>query len=165
MTSRNNSQRRRLVFARNTRRKTRRNSNVAAAATQATHVNGNVAHSIQMFFSMLTNIRLYHWTTTSYARHTGSGALYDTLSSLIDQFVETFMGRYARPEFKHDANAFSVEVNQLNDDNVVDVLNMYCDFLQHEIPKHVDKSDSDLLNIRDEMLGEIHKTMYLFTLH
>jgi hypothetical protein len=136
-----------------TTRKSRRTSNLAAQ---------NLADCIQMFFNMLMNIRFYHWTTSSYSRHTGSGALYDSLSSLIDQFVETYMGRYQRPQFKE--NTTNIQVKQHNDDSILDLLHNYTLFLTHEVPKYVNHSDSDLLNIRDEILGEINKTIYLFTL-
>lgn len=139
-------------------RKTRRNIHYEGGA-----VNHNVANIVQGFFNMLMHIRLYHWSTTSYARHTSSGALYDTLSLLIDQFVETYMGRYKRPEF--EKNTFNVQVKQCNDHSIIETLGEYCHFLEDEVPKYVNKSDSDLLNIRDEILAEINKTLYLYTLN
>ena len=116
---------------------------------------------IQIFFNMLLNIRLYHWSTTSYSRHTASGALYDLLSTLIDTFVETYMGRYKRPAYQND---FDVQVKQLNDSTINDALKEYSDFLKYILPKYLKDSDTDLYNIRDSILGEINKTMYLFTL-
>lgn len=117
---------------------------------------------VQVFFNIILNLRLYHWSTISYARHTGSGALYDTLSELSDQFVETYMGRYKRPEFK---STFNVQVKQFNDANIVDALREYVQFLKYEVPNYLKDSDTDLTNIRDEMVGEINKTLYLFTLN
>lgn len=117
---------------------------------------------VQVFFNMLLNIRLYHWSTTSYARHTGSGALYDALGLLIDQFTETYMGRYKRPEFK---SSFNVQVKQFHDSNISEALREYVQFLKYEVPNYLKESDTDLLNIRDEMVAEINKTMYLFTLN
>jgi hypothetical protein len=117
---------------------------------------------VQVFFNMILNIRLYHWSTTSYARHTGSGALYDSLSELADTFVETYMGRYKRPEFKSN---FNVQVKQFNDENIVEALREYVQFLKYEVPNYLKDSDTDLTNIRDEMVGEINKTLYLFTLN
>ena len=123
----------------------------------------NVAGSVQIFFKMLMNIKLYHWSTTTYSRHIASGELFDKLLELIDQYVETFMGRYKRPEFKNPE--FNVHVRQLNDDNVVEVLKEYTQFLERDLSKELNETDSDLLNIRDEILGEINKTIYLFTLY
>lgn len=117
---------------------------------------------VQVFFNMLLNIKLYHWSTTSYARHTGSGALYDSLSGLIDQFIETYMGRYKRPEFK---STFNVQVKQFDDENIEDVLSEYVQFLKYDVPNYLKESDTDIMNIRDEIMGEINKTLYLFTLN
>ena len=84
-----------------------------------------------------------------------------TLSALSDQFVETYMGRYKRPEFK---SAFSVQVKQFNDANIVEALREYVQFLKYEVPNYLKDSDTDLLNIRDEMLGLFNKLSYLLTL-
>jgi hypothetical protein len=117
---------------------------------------------VQVFFNMILNIRLYHWSTTSHARHVASGALYDNLSNLSDEFIETYMGRYKRPEYK---GPFNIQVKQFNDSNIVDALREYIQFLKYETPKYLKESDTDLLNIRDEMLANINKTQYLFTLN
>lgn len=115
---------------------------------------------IQVFFNVLLNVKLYHWNTTNFARHKASDELYGSLNESIDKFVEVYMGRYSRPEFK----TFDVKVKQLNDKNVIEVLDDYIAFLKYEVPNHVKDTDTDLLNIRDEMLAEFNKTLYLFTL-
>ena len=118
---------------------------------------------VQVFFHMMLNLKLYHWETVKYARHIGSDNLHGALSTLIDQFVEVYMGRYSRPKFK---TSFNIEVNQYDDENIIPILNDYITFLKEELPKYLKKdgSDTDLLNIRDEMLSELNKTLYLFTL-
>lgn len=117
---------------------------------------------VQVFFNMLLNIKLYHWETRIYARHKASCDLHSSLTDLTDKFIEVYMGRYSRPEF---TNAFDVKVSQLNDTNIKSALNEYVKFLKYELPKNVKESDTDLLNIRDEMLGEFNKTLYLLTLN
>ena len=37
--------------------------------------------------------------------------------------------------------------------------------LIEEVPKGLKKTDTDLINIRDEMLAELNQLLYLFTLH
>lgn len=37
-------------------------------------------------------------------------------------------------------------------------------FLKTEVPEYLDDADTDLLNIRDEMLGVLNHTKYLLTL-
>jgi hypothetical protein len=117
---------------------------------------------VQVFFHMLLNIKLYHWETTSYARHKASDDLHSGLSGLIDQFVEVYMGRYRRPEYK---TSFRIQVKQLDDTSILNALSEYIAFLKEEVPKYVSESDTDILNIRDEMLGCFNKTLYLFTLN
>lgn len=118
-------------------------------------------HIIQVFFHMLLTIKLYHWETTNFARHKASDELHGKLSTLTDKFIEVYMGAYNRPKF---TSTFSVKVRQLDDRSIIDILNEYITFLKYELPKFVNKSDTDLLNIRDEILTEIHQTLYLFTL-
>jgi hypothetical protein len=36
--------------------------------------------------------------------------------------------------------------------------------LQNDLPEELEKTDTDLLNIRDEMLGLLNKTKYLLLL-
>ncbi len=44
------------------------------------------------------------------------------------------------------------------------VLNSFEDYLMNELPKEIDDSQTELLNIRDEMLGVVQQTKYLLTL-
>lgn len=117
---------------------------------------------IQVFFHMLLNIKLYHWETKMFSRHKASDELHGSLSDLIDKFIEVYMGRYNRPEFN---GSFNIKVKELNDSNIIEVLHKYIKFLKHDISKYVKDSDTDLLNIRDEILAEFNKTLYLFTLN
>lgn len=110
---------------------------------------------------MLLNIKLYHWETKTFSRHKASDELHSKLSELIDKFIEVYIGGYTRPIFNE---VFKIKVNQLDDNNIKDVLHEYIRFLQYKIPKYIKESDTHLLNIRDEMLAEINKTLYLFTL-
>ena len=117
---------------------------------------------IHVFFNMLLNIKLYHWETTNYARHIASDNLYSSLNELIDQFIEVYMGRYRRPEFK---TTFNIQVKQFNDDNIVDAINEYIQYLKYDMPSYLKESDTDLLNIRDEIVADLNKILYLFTLN
>jgi hypothetical protein len=116
---------------------------------------------VKLFFHMNLNIKLYHWQTTSYARHKATCDLHDVLSGLSDQFIEVYMGRYERPEFKEP---FTVMVKELSDKNAKELLEEYSTVLKKEVTKYIKSNDTDLMNIRDEMLAAINKTMYLFTL-
>lgn len=116
---------------------------------------------IKIFFHMQHSIKLYHWQTTSYPRHIATCKLLDDLNPLIDSFVETFIGKYIRPSFNND---LVLSISEHSNDDIVKLFNRYVKFLSTDLMKYVSPNDTDLLNIRDEMLGLFNKTLYLFTL-
>ena len=42
---------------------------------------------------MLNTVKLYHWKTNSYAKHSATDALYKDLNKYIDEFVEVMLGK------------------------------------------------------------------------
>ena len=118
---------------------------------------------VKVFFHMTTTIKLYHWQTSSYPRHKATCDLLASVLPLIDTFVETYMGRYQRPVFE---SGFKMNIMELkdNDDSAPSLIKDYIFYLQNDLPKYVDDNDTDLLNIRDEIVSNLNKTLYLFTL-
>ena len=112
---------------------------------------------------MTTTIKLYHWQTLSYARHKATCNLLDAILPLIDTFVETYMGRYTRPVYE---TGFKMNILELkdNDDSAPNMLKEYISYLKNDLPKYVEDNDTDLLNIRDEIVENLNKTLYLFSL-
>lgn len=103
--------------------------------------------------------RILHWQTKSYARHQAYGGVYSAWNDLIDKFVEAHMGKYGRIKVSGDIN-----ISNMSDLQIKEHLEEIEQFLIL-FNKHYDKvRDSDLLNIRDELLGEINKLKYLLTL-
>lgn len=119
------------------------------------------------FLGVLANIRLLHWQTKSYARHIATDNLYSTLDGLVDQFVEAYMGRYGRISMPQGTTLELMEFDHPEGelDEPVQYLERVRDQLVTGIPKLLfAEEDVDLLNIRDEMVQIINKTLYLFTL-
>ncbi len=106
-------------------------------------------------------LKIHHWQTKSYAEHQALGGAYDEFSGLIDEFIEVFMGKYGRIESK---DGFKIELSYYKDIGTVDFADKYIDYLVNELPKSLEESDTDLLNIRDEMLAQLNKLKYLLTL-
>ena len=112
--------------------------------------------------SMLTirnQVKLYHWQTKSFARHTATDALTATLDTLIDSFVESYMGRYGRPKVSG-----SIKLHNFSESAARSFVAKQTKFLSTDLPKKIKSTDTDLLNIRDEILAELNKVLYLFTL-
>ena len=106
-------------------------------------------------------LKIHHWQTKSYAEHQALGGAYDEFSGLIDEFIEVFMGKYGRIESR---DGFKIELENYKDISPTDFADKYVDYLVNELPKSLEESDTDLFNIRDEMLAQLNKLKYLLTL-
>ncbi len=106
-------------------------------------------------------LKIHHWQTKSYAEHQALGGAYDEFSGLIDEFIEVFMGKYGRIE---SSDGFKIELENYKNVSPSDFADKYVDYLVNELPKSLEESDTDLFNIRDEMLAQLNKLKYLLTL-
>lgn len=117
---------------------------------------------LKRIMSLPPTIQLYHWQTRSNARHLAAGKLYDAVVPLNDQFMEVFMGKYHRVKTSSNVN---LSVKCLNSKSVVAYLKDNIKFfsnLEKFLPEL--KSSTDLLSIRDMIVAELNRTLYLFTL-
>ena len=105
--------------------------------------------------------KFMHWQTTGDAKHRAYGDIYDTLGDLIDNFTESMMGKYGRPEFESEFSLMFQDLSSLSLQNFLDGIT---DFLVSFTEELDQKYDTDLLNLRDEMLAAINKLKYLLTL-
>jgi DNA-binding ferritin-like protein len=116
---------------------------------------------VQTFLEMLNTVKLYHWKTHSYAQHKATDELYSELNKKIDTFVEILLG-------KDESRIKMVEkrsrlIDSKNTTDFKSQIYEYREFLI-DISKFFDeKRDSDLLSIRDEILGHINQFLYLMT--
>lgn len=104
-------------------------------------------------------VKLYHWQTGSFARHKATDDLVGTLDTLIDSFVETYMGKYGRPKVSG-----SLKLHNFSESAAKSFVAQQRTYLTSVLPRKLGKEDTDLLNLRDEILGELNKVLYLFTL-
>jgi DNA-binding ferritin-like protein len=119
---------------------------------------------VTMFLQMLNTIKLYHWKTTSYAQHKATDELYSILNTNIDTFVEIMLGKTGTrvnltgqkvlplldytnvSEFTKEIEKYKHFLIDMNKDAGLNITN-----------------NSDLLSVRDEILGNLNKFTYLLT--
>lgn len=116
------------------------------------------------FIEMLNTIKLHHWKTMSYATHKATDDLYSKLNENIDTFVEIMLGK----------NGSRINLTNVKSNPICDFSNS-SDFLkkmEHYKRFLVDMNDTfptgsnehtDILNVRDELLGNLNQFMYLMT--
>ena len=115
-----------------------------------------------MFIQLQQQFRVLHWGTKHYARHMAYGGIYDSLDDLIDGFVEVYMGKYGRVKVGGQGSVILKDIDQLD---IPTFLNDATQFLLGFTNTLDSTADTDLLNIRDEMLAAINKLKYLLTLN
>lgn len=113
------------------------------------------------FLGMLNTVKLYHWKTDSYAQHVATDELYLKLNKHIDKFMEVFLGKEEGRLQKLDKKIQLSHPKTVED--MKTHLYQYRDYLI-DMNKALDsEKDTDLLNVRDEILADINQVLYLFT--
>jgi len=116
------------------------------------------------FLSVLNIVKIYHWKTHSYASHKATDELYSKLNDDIDHFVEVLLGKIGNrvdltkvksipvrdftslEQMKKEVASFKTYLVGLDSNKVMNIM-----------------SNSDLYNIRDEILGDLNQFLYLST--
>ena len=119
---------------------------------------------VSTFFNVLNHIKLYHWNTRSYARHKSSDEFVEKITSLSDRFIETYIGK-KNYTYNLTSKPIYLTIDTLNDASVIYCLEQFIDFLTNDIKKYIKDTDSELLNIRDEIMAITRQTLYLYRLN
>jgi len=138
--------------------------------TRKNKSSSNIAkkHMITYMLQMLMTVKLYHWNTLSFSTHKATDELYGTLNTLIDQFVEVLLGKHNNVSERNKHEILTIKTLHLHSykDNgkFKQQLEMYKKYLVC-LSKHFSNGENtDLLNIRDEILATLNKISYLLTL-
>jgi DNA-binding ferritin-like protein len=116
---------------------------------------------IEIFLGILNSVKIYHWKTYSFSQHKSTDELYSKLNENMDTFIEILLGK--------DENRFTIMNEKIDLYNFKNVKKFkqriynYRDFLIY-LSKVLDsEKDTDLLSVRDEILGHINQFLYLMT--
>jgi DNA-binding ferritin-like protein len=147
------------ALKKNTYNKTKKSRNSSLPLKQYTQ-----QRIVTMFIQMLNTVKLYHWKTSSYSQHKATDKLYSNLNENIDLFVEIMLGKkgdrvnltgqkslplmdYTNlSDFKKEIEKYKTFLINMNKDAGLNITN-----------------NSDLLNVRDEILGNLNQFTYLLT--
>ena len=116
---------------------------------------------LSTLLELQNQLRICHWQTDSFASHKALGNAYEKFDELIDSFVEEFMGKYGKIRGE---NGFNINLKNIDEVNINTVINTAIEFLSKQLPSVLQEEDTNLFNIRDEMLSTLEKLKYLLTL-
>ena len=107
-------------------------------------------------------MRVFHWQTQkkqgSFAQHEAFGKAYEELDPLVDDFIEIYQGKNGA--LKGKSGGFNISLSNLSDDYEV-FIDESIQYFREYLPKSLDSNaDTDLLNIRDEMMAILNQTKY-----
>ena len=140
----------------------KKSHNKTAKYSRTGFINNNKKSQIvKTFIEMLNTVKIYHWKTRSYAEHKATDELYDSLNKNIDRFVEVLLGKdQSRVKIMEKRSEL------LDFGDIRSFKNKILDYRGFLIDMNIvfnEKRDSDLLNIRDEILSDLDQTLYLLS--
>jgi len=145
--------------------RTRKNiSSSSSSSSSSSRLNNFQREITVQFFEMLLLIKLYHWKTHSYATHKATDELYSKFNENMDKFIEVLLGKSG---FRIDLmNKKQISLCDLNNQTqLIGKVNSFKSYLVNLTNNKAMKimSNTDLLNIRDEMLGDMNQFLYLLS--
>lgn len=122
--------------------------------------NKELQQYIQDVVQLQSQIKFFHWQTKIYAKHAALDRLFEAIVDNIDEFTEIAMGKYGRIS----VDGLSYTFVNVSDEAVLSVIDGAIDNCIKLSTSLDSKVDTDLLNLRDELLGKLNQTKYLLTL-
>jgi hypothetical protein len=117
-----------------------------------------------IFLEMLMMIKLFHWKTHSFATHKATDELYESLNENIDKFIEVLLGKTeTRIDLMGHKTISLIDLNSQEQlKSRIEYFKSYLVGLTNN--KTISSmTNTDLLNIRDEILGNLNQFLYLLT--
>jgi len=106
---------------------------------------------------MLHVVKLHHWRTHDYSVHKATDNLHEALSEQVDSFVEKMLGS------KHTrSNLTDLRMHSCNS---LPALKRRVEHYKRYLKGMPASLGTDLLNVRDELLGSLNQFSYMLSLH
>ena len=122
----------------------------------------SLQHIVTTFLQMLNTVKLYHWKTSNYAEHKATDELYTNLNLNIDTFVEVMLGKTGSRVNLTGQKSIPL-LDYTNVEDFKKEIERYKMFLNGMSADASLNTNTDLMNIRDELLSNLNQFTYLLT--
>ena len=114
---------------------------------------------LEKLFTHYVTLKMYHFQTKSYAVHKAVDEYISTFLGHFDSFAETLQGASAK---NFETTHLKLEITTIGNGASAGIYLLdYISFLKGLSKTDVIKANSDLVNIRDDMLASAHQLKYL----
>lgn len=123
-----------------------------------------------LFLTLLNVIKLYHWNTYSYGEHKATDDLYEEMNGHIDKFMEVLLGKETMlhpTSGRLDISNLNIKIPEIyTREKMAEYLDLFKSYLitLGEKDELEVIYSGDLFNIRDEIVADLNKFLYLLTL-
>jgi DNA-binding ferritin-like protein len=117
-----------------------------------------------VFLEMLMMVKLFHWKTKSFATHKATDDLYTKLNANIDSFIEVLLGKTGtRIDLMSNKSIKLVDLSSTESlkSEIASFKSYLVNLNDNKAMKQM--TNTDLLNIRDTILGDLNQFLYLLT--
>lgn len=115
---------------------------------------------ISTSINLVQQVKLFHWSTTSFAKHKALDELHDRLGTKIDMLVESFIGRNRKSGAQ--PKPFTIQLSMHSDASKIEkFLDGQRDVLQKMAAKLFGDKQPELMNIMHEIIADIDRAIYL----
>ena len=119
--------------------------------------------AIRYFLTLHNQVKLFHWTTMSYATHKALDDLHEHLAPLIDRFIESYIGHFGKQPVK----SFKVHIDLISTGGDSIKLSKWLQSQRDVLTNMVmtDYKDAPgFQNVLEEMISLFDNTLYLIAL-
>jgi hypothetical protein len=145
---------------RSMKRRSMRKRSVKRSMKRSQTKSGSRTYSVNCIVGTLTDmlhvVKLHHWRTHDYSVHKATDNLHEALSEQVDSFVEKLLGS------KHTRS--NLTDLRMRSYNTLPALKQRLEYYKRYLRGMPASLGTDLLNIRDELLGSLNQFSYMLSL-
>jgi len=119
---------------------------------------------VNLLLKLLIIIKVYHWKTKSHPEHKATDELYSSLNEHIDKFVEVLLGKNGT---RLNMKGKYIDITDPSTtEEIKKIIYGYRILLENKLEKYIPlEGNTDLYNIRDEILADLNQFLYLLTFY
>jgi len=115
----------------------------------------------ETLFQFQIEIKLYHWNTNLYSHHKATDELVEHLSTFIDLFTESYLGK-KKEKIKMNSISFQKNINEKN--IIPKIISPFLVFLKNWKKELKENNIEEFIHLIEDLEIQIEKIKYLMRL-